>query len=403
MKILIATPCFTPENSGYANAISSFARAVLEHTNHSVHVVTLSPLGNTAEVSHPRLTVTRARSRKASRFIGYIENEICFTRALARHDLDGFDAIMVETLELPVSTLFLLQRGDARRRAFVRLHGCTETEWTFHSGPLLYRLRRGITKLALTRFRHITATCDYYLEFTRRVIMRGDVIIAARKSYWRIPNTHVRQSSVATDTFGSVEEIVRWVNGRTSFLTLGRLSEEGLNQKNIHRLIEAFAIARSRGGESNICLVVIGDGSQWPRLESLVENLGLHDCVRMIRRLPNAEIQALQSRCDVAALVSTYEGMSSFATECASNGCLLLFSKNNGIEALVSEKRNGVLVDALDLNSIADGILECTKLAAHTEADTRKQRIDEYEKRWGAPQIIREFEQWLQLLTAQRK
>ncbi|WP_427018383.1 CDP-glycerol glycerophosphotransferase family protein [Pseudarthrobacter sp. P1] len=86
----------------------------------------------------------------------------------------------------------------------------------------------------------------------------------------------------------------------TTFITAGRLSPE----KNHERLIRAFSIVYREN--SNIRLIIMGDGPLKSRLKSLVSELGLSDSVFLAGQIRNP--YEIMARADCFILSSDYEG-----------------------------------------------------------------------------------------------
>lgn len=100
--------------------------------------------------------------------------------------------------------------------------------------------------------------------------------------------------------------------GRTTAVTVSRLVPE----KNVDVLIEAIAIARR--SLPNIRLIVVGDGPERARLESMVADRGLLDDVAFVgfRSLPVEWVRSA----DMFASASLFEGHPNAVTEAAAAG-----------------------------------------------------------------------------------
>jgi glycosyltransferase involved in cell wall biosynthesis len=110
-------------------------------------------------------------------------------------------------------------------------------------------------------------------------------------------------------------------NGAFEMLTLGRFSP----QKNMRRLIAAFAIAKkqdhARGGNlmSKAKLVVAGEGPELEMLEADVARLGLSEQVHFPGYI--SDVAGLLGKADMFVLSSNYEGLPAVVLEALGSGC----------------------------------------------------------------------------------
>lgn len=101
-------------------------------------------------------------------------------------------------------------------------------------------------------------------------------------------------------------------------------------------------------------LVVVGDGPDLPRLQSMAAELG--DRVRFLGYRPQAEARKLMAAADGLVLYSGYEGLSHTLLECLQLGTPVLASDKGGNPELVRDGSNGVLAPYGDLEALREGI-----------------------------------------------
>jgi glycosyltransferase involved in cell wall biosynthesis len=132
-------------------------------------------------------------------------------------------------------------------------------------------------------------------------------------------------------------------------LSVGRLVPD----KNLARLVEAFAEARFAEGEAE--LELCGTGPLEGELRALAERLGLP--VRFRGYAAPAELPALYGEADALALVSTYEPFGVAAREAAATGLPLICTVRAGAAGDVAvDGENALLVDPEDTAAIADAL-----------------------------------------------
>jgi glycosyltransferase involved in cell wall biosynthesis len=132
-------------------------------------------------------------------------------------------------------------------------------------------------------------------------------------------------------------------------LSVGRL----VRAKDYPTLIRAFALVRKR---QECRLIVLGEGRQRPRLESLIRRLGLADSVDLPGFAPNPF--AYMARADLLALSSIFEGNPNVLVEAMAVGtpCVATDCRSGPRETLAGG-RYGPLVPTGDARALAQALL----------------------------------------------
>ena len=94
--------------------------------------------------------------------------------------------------------------------------------------------------------------------------------------------------------------------------------------------------------------VIIGDGEQKNRLMDAAQRLGVADKVHFVGRLPQDETLAWMKHCDLFVLPSWMEGFGIVYIEAMSFGKTVIACQGEGIEDIVRDGVNGVLVRPKD-------------------------------------------------------
>lgn len=118
-------------------------------------------------------------------------------------------------------------------------------------------------------------------------------------------------------------------------LNLGRLGSE----KNLTELIELFSIARLHN--SNLILMIVGDGPARKELEETADNLGVRDFVIFTGMVAPEEVYTYYQLGDVFVSASTSETQGLTYLEAAANGLPLLCRKDPCLDGVLVEGRNG--------------------------------------------------------------
>lgn len=167
---------------------------------------------------------------------------------------------------------------------------------------------------------------------------------------------------------GDIYEKVRKWKEKGYFLVgnIARLEK----QKGIEYFIRSFPIARKRCNK--LKYIIIGDGSEREALESLAVQMGgtasENDILFLGRR---DDVGSLMICMDLIVLSSLWEGRPLVPIEAFAAGKTIVASNIEGVNEIVADQRNGILVPPADAAALAEGI---TRLL--TDRDERK-RLEE--------------------------
>jgi 1,2-diacylglycerol 3-alpha-glucosyltransferase len=205
-------------------------------------------------------------------------------------------------------------------------------------------------KVAASFSRHI-------LDHTDAVIAPTDKVAALLTGYHvRVP-VHVAPTGLDLTRFrpartraerAEVAELRDQLDiapGQKVLLSVSRLAEE----KNLDTVLEDFA--RSR--RTDTVLVLVGDGPYREQLVRKVEQLGISDRVRMPGVVDPADVPRWYRIGDIFVSASLSETQGLTYIEALASGLPLLCRRDESLEDVVVEGRNGHLVDD------ADGFARC--------------------------------------------
>ena len=239
---------------------------------------------------------------------------------------------------------------------------------TWEYGPASLRALRWCRRHGrpLVIFSELTPDIDRILPAAQLRLQRwcaaraSGFIAASSAARERLLGMEVRDNAIEvslqtaqTDLFRAAAEQARDSRARDNrpvrVLTVGRLVEN----KNIERLIEAFAVAGL--GPAQAELEVVGAGPLEPALRAAAERHGIGARFRGYvapSELPNAYTGA-----DVFALVSTVEPFGVAVREAVASGLPLICSRTAGAAGdLAVAGHNALLVDPASLTDIAQAV-----------------------------------------------
>ena len=123
-----------------------------------------------------------------------------------------------------------------------------------------------------------------------------------------------------------------------------------MDRKYPDKTIEAVA---SVYGNNDYSLTIVGEGAMRARLESRVMELGAAGKIRMTGRLPREEIIPILDKSDVFILISKGEVFGLVYIEAMSRGCIVIASRNEGMEGVIEHGVNGFLCEAGNAEELA--------------------------------------------------
>jgi phosphatidylinositol alpha-1,6-mannosyltransferase len=173
------------------------------------------------------------------------------------------------------------------------------------------------------------------------------------------------------------------LTGKGVLLTVGRLPGneryKGLDRiiKLLPRLIAEFP---------NLVYVIVGDGSDRARLESLVETMGLASHVLFTGKISEREKTDHYNLADAFAMPSLSEGFGFVFLEAAACGVPVLGGSRDGSRDALVDGKLGVMVDPENPEELLNGLVEILN---------REKRIPEALAQFAFPRFKRQIEQML--------
>lgn len=140
-------------------------------------------------------------------------------------------------------------------------------------------------------------------------------------------------------------------NNNFNIITVGYFTRV----KNFDIVIRAFAKVIKRFPMAK--LTIIGDGVLSNELKTLVYDLKVENFVKFTGVLDNRGVNRLLSKSNIFVLPSSPEGFGIAYVEAMNNGCIVIGTKNEGIDGFVKNGVNGFLTN-VDVNEISDRIID---------------------------------------------
>lgn len=384
MNVLFITPDFYPNSTGFANASFNLINAILVNGNdkYKIFVYTYAQLDKKRElqISAKIYRYKKYRHNRLTR-IFYEKREYKKLKEII--DINSIDIIFFETNTFLYQQFWTLR--DYGRKVFVRIHSTADTEVPVFSSKntigskMAYRL----IKKFMCGVSNILATSNYYIDFVKRYYLEDNVYtIWDNKSYGLLYNTSIDSTS---PNFNSGNENI--------FMTMGKLSNNGLTQKGIPDLLKAVYYMKDLGElKPDFKLIVVGDGDKFSFIQNLVKELELESYVELIKKATHDETLQMISSAKAIVLLSRYEGQSMFITESLSLGKALILSDNNGMQDMIQNGVNGYCVRTGDSIAAADALIRIQNLDDVTLSTYGNNSRMLYKQKYSGEAVYRQFD-----------
>ncbi|HOF03178.1 MAG TPA: glycosyltransferase family 4 protein, partial [Atribacterota bacterium] len=124
-----------------------------------------------------------------------------------------------------------------------------------------------------------------------------------------------------------------------------------------HRyLLDAFQMVKEIKKESNIVLVIVGEGKEKKHLQEYAKKLGLENCV--IFTGYRKDIEKIMSIMDIFALSSLREGLPRVLVQASAAGIPSIAFNVDGVSEIINDNYNGFLIEPKDVNGLAEKIIK---------------------------------------------
>ena len=332
LHMLLVTGIFPPDIGGPATYVPTMAAALVDR-GHRVAVVTLSESvrsrGNNYSFSVVRI---RRNLFKPFRFL--------LTIATLIREGWSADLLFVNGLypEAVLANLFLRKRQVQKWVGDWAWERATNKQWTRHSFAEFQRRRDGLNVAWLKTLRNFC-------------VRRADAVIVPSRylggtvAQWGVPQEKILAIYNAVESRPALPMVIP-LSTPLKLVTVGRL----IALKQVDRLIRAI---RNR---ENLGLVIVGDGPERARLESITREHGLGGRVYFAGQKTKQETLALMAGCDLFVLNSTHEGFPHVVLEAMSVGLPVLATAVGGTPELVFDGENGVLISPTSEDDLSKAI-----------------------------------------------
>ena len=212
----------------------------------------------------------------------------------------------------------------------------------------------------------VWSTTRKYLSYHKQHYYDNDLARSEISYHW-LPNLPAADN-YRTFSEKRRQQLAGHSGKQKELVVLGRLSEQGVHQKNIPNLLRALFLLSKHSPEvlEDLTINLIGDGDYRDKIIKQIGRLNLRHLFILHKQLHHSEILSLVGRASASILISKYEGHSMFGLENLCIGVPLLSSDNSGITEFIRDGVNGVLVNPDDIYEIANGVKKILNMPLET-------------------------------------
>lgn len=215
----------------------------------------------------------------------------------------------------------------------------------------------------------MVTTCHGYFKKRLRAIVDtwGDKVIAISAAVYKhlkedlgVKDSRIELVYSGIDIYKfskefSADDIVKTkkylgLGGKTVIGTIGRLSPVKGQKFFVQAMVEILKERPDAGG------LVVGSGPEGPSVKSLAMALGVDDRISFVDSV--TDTRDMLAAMDIFVFPSVKEGLGIALLEALAAGRPCIASKTGGIEDIIKDRENGILVDVGDSGAIARAALE---------------------------------------------
>ena len=321
MNILITVGIFPPDIGGPAVFVPKIAKH-LENQGHEIQIICLAD--DLSVDNEDQLSVRRIK-RSTNLLLRWIKTFFLIVNYGRNSDVIFVNGLGIEAA---IANIFL------RKRIVRKIVGDPVWERFYNKNK---------TKKNFDDFQKINFSWNIGIQKLLRnwSINSSEIIIT--------PSTHLKQF---VNDLGSINNVLK-INNGIEIIDLGREAEPNkinnllvnsrlVVQKNIDLVIEAFSILN----DSRLKLEIIGEGSEFQRLNELITNLEIQNNVKLLGKVDNNSISKYLEKSQLFIQASDYEGLPHSILEAINYEIPVLSTEAGGCKDLLHNGDRGFIISS---------------------------------------------------------
>ncbi|MBW4643771.1 MAG: glycosyltransferase [Goleter apudmare HA4340-LM2] len=221
--------------------------------------------------------------------------------------------------------------------------------WAVAHGVDAWNIQRPDLQLALHDADRILAVSGY----TRDRLLEEQNLDPAKVSL--LPNTFDTERFQIAPKPQYLLERHKLTIEQPIILTVARL-DSSEKYKGHDQILQAMPVIRR--AIPNVHYILVGKGNDRPRIEKLINELNLNDCVSLAGFIPDTELCDYYNLCDVFAMPSKGEGFGIVYLEALACGKPTLGGNQDGAVDALCHGELGVLVNPDNVEAIAQSLIQ---------------------------------------------
>jgi len=129
----------------------------------------------------------------------------------------------------------------------------------------------------------------------------------------------------------------------------------------IDLLIDAFSKIQKTHKNTSLKLLIVGGGSLEHELKAKVNELGINHVVEFTGKVPHEDVPKYYQKMDVFCNLSTYESFGVSIIEAMACGAVVISTKTEGAEEIISNENIGLLIEIGNLDQLVEKMNELIK------------------------------------------
>ena len=221
--------------------------------------------------------------------------------------------------------------------------------WTIAHGIEAWTIDRASVSRGLANAERILSVS----QFTRERLLQTQPLNPEKIDI--LPNTFDLSALTITPKSPHLLQRYGLTVSQPILLTVARLSQSE-KYKGYDQILAA--LPRIRQVISQVHYLLVGKGDDQPRIESLIAQYHLQDCVTLTGFVPDSELNAHYNLCDVFAMPSKGEGFGIVYLEALACGKPTLAGNQDGATDALCHGKLGALVDPDDVEAISQTLIQ---------------------------------------------
>lgn len=152
-------------------------------------------------------------------------------------------------------------------------------------------------------------------------------------------------SGIPTDSNNAKRDFSNIQKREKRILFVGKL----IKRKNVDLVINALAKISDR---IDFKFLIIGKGKERNNIDNLIKKCNLKNKIYIIQEMPRKEVMEQMEKADIFIMPSVNETLGLVYLEAMSKGCLTIATKGEGIDGIILNEKNGMLIEPTEKSII---------------------------------------------------